>query len=278
MCQPVTIINGHLYESDTTISVTDRAFNYADGLFETMRLIDGRIPLFPLHMNRLLRGIDVLGLRIDRQAIESHWITISEKYFNGLNGAIKLMLCRNGEGVAGYVSSQQGVDIVIRWMPLPTLSKWYQPPVSLVTADGRLSHNKQLAGLKHISRLDYIVAAAGRVPSKDSELLFLDIEERVIETMRHNIFCVCDGEIWTPTVDQVGVSGVMRQMVQRVLDGRNNLNIGEISYDQLVKSEEVFLTNALRGIVPVTKIDNYIFRQHGKGKQIADRLASDISG
>lgn len=274
----ITIINGQVCRSEKVISVADRAFNYGDGLFETMRLIGGRIPLMQLHFRRLQRGIDVLGLSVDVQAVQQQCAQVLSEHCHSGNGAFKLMVCRSGGGVAGYVSSRQSVNLIIRYTPLANLLGWYQQPVSLSFASGRLSHNKALAGLKHISRLDYIVAAGNVVPEADAELVFLDIEQNIVETMRHNIFCVSGNEILTPTIENVGVAGVLREKVLGASWLKNPVKIAPLSVDTLFAADEIFLTNALRGVIPVKQLDRVQLAGGSVAKSIADMLAKELSG
>lgn len=258
--QPSTvqvIINGQRCAPEqAVVPIESRAFNYGDGIFETMRFMAGELPLQALHKQRLLHGVTVLGLHISANVIDSLFDQIPREFSRFHDGIVKLVLARSECGVAGYVDKNQSVNSYIRFTPSSQTHGWLQEPVHLYPAEGALGHNPTLAGLKHLSRLDYIVASGGRIPGWNEECLFLDVEENIIETMRHNIFCVSENLIYTPSMTHVGVAGVMRKLILDELAAYVGVRIIEksIAYHRIGQFDEIFLSNAVRGIVPVASV------------------------
>lgn len=269
------IVNGQRCAPEqAVVPLTSRAFNYGDGIFETMRLLAGGLPLQLLHKQRLLHGVKVLGLQLSVDIIDALFEQIVREFSCFSNGIVKLVLARGECGVAGYVTENQFVNSYIQFTPCSQMKGWLQEPVHLYPAAGTLSHNSSLAGLKHLNRLDYIVACGGRAPTSDEECLFLDKGGNIIETMRHNIFCVLGDLIYTPSIANVGVAGVMRQLIIDELSISAGVRIIEesIAYNCIAQFDEVFLSNAVRGIVPVASVERGSTSQHSYAQRFAQGL------
>jgi 4-amino-4-deoxychorismate lyase len=115
----------------------------------------------------------------------------------------------------------------------------------------RLGCNPALAGIKHLNRLEQVLARAERSDSH-AEGLMCSTDGRVVEGTMSNLFAVVDGVLMTPDVSRCGVAGVVRGLI---LERAGGCHIGEIHASELKRASEVFLTNSLIGIWPVTAIE-----------------------
>ncbi|NND58743.1 MAG: aminodeoxychorismate lyase [Gammaproteobacteria bacterium] len=245
-----TWVNG---ASSTRIDVTDRGLHYGDGLFETMAVIDGRIRLLERHLARLLHGAERLGIVMP----DNVDVMLREKAAVSGTAILKLIVTR-GAGGRGYTPPAQAspgcILMTYPWPSVPT-------SMTLRVCETRLGHNPALAGIKHLNRLEQVLASREwSVGETADDGVMLDTEERVIETTRANLFIVSGGKLLTPQLDGSGVRGVMRDHVIDVAV-RNAIECSEaaLSLDDLHNADEIFVTNAVIGVCPVTALGQHRF-------------------
>ena len=238
-------------EAAESVLASDRGLLYGHGLFETMRLSGSELPLLDLHLARLEAGARVLSIACDLTTLKSQLDFI----LPGLpaEGLLKLILTA-GDGLRGYryhsVVRESKPRCLIQYFPLDDGAS----EVRLSLCQYRLPDNPRLAGIKHLNRLDQVMAAA-ELP-QDSDGLLLDQAGHVIEALSSNLFVLYRGQWLTPSLQRSGVAGVMRQLLmERVMPA---LGLTPLSQDFgleiLQTAEEVFICNAVRGITSVTEI------------------------
>lgn len=233
------------------VPTTDRGLNYGDGLFETMRLHRGCVWLLERHLARLRAGCVRLGLPYPGDAVLRADI---DRLVSGQaeDAVLRLVLTR-GDGGRGYAPpvGAPGRRIV---------SLHALPPVgpgglTVGLCTTRLGRNVTLAGLKHLNRLEQVLAAAEVAAAGWDEGLMLDEAGLVIEATRHNVFFVRAGRVSTPPLEVAGVAGVMRQLV---IETAGVLGMGgeaqPLRYDELHEVDELFLSNAVMGLRPVIRL------------------------
>lgn len=239
-----------------TVPADDRGFCYGHGLFETARLCEGHVPLWRFHLSRLTRGAEVLGLCIDADLLNQYLEQLMEVCPR--NGIIKVIVTA-GNGGRGYLrDSALRPNYVVQWFPLPDYPVGYrQEGVSLKLCDYRLPQAPRLAGIKHLNRLDQVIARA-EWGSEYPEGLLLDQQQHVIEAVSSNLFFYSEGTWFTPRLDQCGVLGVMRQYLLVSLLGDSGYSVEETvcSQARLLAAEEVFICNSVNGIWPVVALEN----------------------
>ena len=209
------------------------------------------------HWARLLKGCERLSIPLcEEQLLDDLqlFLTNLTNHKNQLDGIVKLIVTR-GSGGRGYAPpNKPQVTLIWQWLPLAQSSAEAQCGVALSVSAVRLAKQAQLAGLKHLNRLEYVLAAQaasdGYIP------LLLDADGLVVETLSHNIFFVRAGIIITPNLMHCGVDGVLKQFTQQQLAPSLNFKIQEenISLDQLMVADEVFIGNSVRGFWPVTSL------------------------
>ena len=249
------IING---EPGDSIPISDRGLHYGDGLFETIAVQDGACEFWDRHMHRLLNGCDRLGIpRPSVAQLASEAAALQRGRQRA--GIIKIIVTR-GAGGRGYRPS-----IPVQPTRILLAKEWPDYPaahatqgVKLRLCDQPLSRNARLAGLKHLNRLEQVLASAEWDGSEFAEGLMLDDHRQVIEGTFTNLFLIQDDRLVTPSLEHCGVAGVMRAVV---LDIARELDIPcieqNISEAALYESQEMFLTNSLIGIWPVRALGDW---------------------
>jgi 4-amino-4-deoxychorismate lyase len=250
------LVNG---EISNFIAASNRGLNYADGVFETM-VVQGGHPLrWQAHMDRLGLGCERLGLAMPPQALLLREVqTISAGYGNAV---IKIVLTRDGFG-RGYTPPKGGdCTRIITVHPYPDgIEAIAREGVTAQICEIRLALQPALGGIKHLNRLDQVLAAAEIRDSNVVEGVLLDSEGHVISAISANIFLVFEDRLLTPRLDRCGVRGVVREQILAAFAPRCEQR--RIHSDMLWDADEVFLCNTVRGVVPVTAVNDH---QYGIG-------------
>ena len=245
--EPITVIDGI---RGGVLRVQDRGLAYGHGVFETMRLYGGELPLLSRHRRRLARGLAALSIAVDDDAVDNTLNTLLAA--SPGDGVIKLTVTA-GIGGRGYRAPDDPHPVVIaQWLPLPPIPA---APATLQTCAYRLPINPRLAGLKHLNRLDQVLAARELPPGVHG--LMLDAEGHVVEGLSHNLF-IHDGVGWrTPPLDRCGVAGVMRALLlEEVMPGGGiQAREAPLLPVDIATARAIFLCNSLAGILPVAVVD-----------------------
>lgn len=241
------------------ISLTDRSFQYGDGCFTTMLTQFGNIAHWPMHVARMNACLDALQIaRPDWQQVES-WLKQAAR--DEPKAGLKLHISR-GQGGRGYSPTQiSPSNVIISDFAYPAhYTHWAEQGVALGVAQLKLGHNPLLAGHKHTNRLEQVLLKADLEQRNFADGIALDIEDNVIETTMANLFWCKGSRLFTPKLDQAGVSGVMRKVVLEAAKKHNiTTEIGTFKLPELLSADEVFITNSLLGVAPVRAIDSQPF-------------------
>lgn len=249
-----SMVNGALADS---ISIYDRGLAYGDGVFETIALRFGQPLLFVAHMERLQMGCRKLGIPLpDMEQCRGE----IDKLCSGRTGILKLIMTR-GSGGRGY--SAHGVLHPNR---LLMFSKWDACPLEFYTEGiragicrTRVSSQEELAGIKHLNRLENVMAARELDSGLMQEGMMLDYSDRIIECTRSNIFFIKNGQIHTPNLESCGIHGIMRNhILQCARENGVQTYIRDIHMDEASKMDEAFVSNSLIGIWPVARLGDKI--------------------
>ncbi len=238
-----------------TVPILDRAVQYGDGLFETVRVRGARPEFLGRHLKRLESGCQRLrfpAIPWPRLAQE-----VTELASHLPDAALKIILTR-GQSERGYrFDPDQAATRLLALAPLP---QW---PVD-IPRDGirarlcatRLCSQPLLAGIKHLNRLEQVLARSEWDDPGIHEGLMLDQGGNMVEGTMSNIFLVCEGTLVTPALTACGVAGIMRSVILDLARQRDlNTEIRPVTLQQVQNSSEVFVCNSLIGVWPVHKID-----------------------
>ena len=247
------LVEGEISER---ISAMDRGLHYGDGLFETMAVFGGTPRFWQGHMDRLAIGCERLGLPSTPQSVllrEVQTVSAGRR-----RCVVKIIITRGSSG-RGY-----GVDEEVRTNRIVCSWAWPEDPGHLVETgirtricDLRLGIQPALAGLKHLNRLEQVMARAEWSDRSIHEGILLDAEDHVVSAISSNIFVVVGDRLLTPRMDRCGVRGVMRSAILSAFGHRCEQR--RVTLDMLFEADEIFVCNAVRGIFPVTSIDHWEF-------------------
>ncbi|MEL6449130.1 MAG: aminodeoxychorismate lyase [Pseudomonadota bacterium] len=227
------------------LALDDRGVAYGDGLFETLRLDNGRLRFLEQHLDRLETGCDALGMQgVTRTAVRRELTAYAMRHADA--DWIKLIVTR-GAGARGYAPSRHAVPTgILSSGELGEMPERWRAVVS----DTSLPDAGALAGVKHLNRLPQVLARMG-LPREAHEGLMCNAVGDLACGIMSNVFVVVGQQILTPDLSRAGVAGVMRRFVcdsTRVITGR-------VSRGALHRASEVFVTNALRGVVSLAHAD-----------------------
>ena len=231
---------------------------YGDGLFETMLACGASIPLWESHYQRLQSGCE--RLNITAPAEQDLWRAIEPNINDSIHHIIKVVVTR-GTGTRGYrVSSKLKHNIVISITERQTKpAAYWQHGVSVYRCKTILSEQPALAGIKHLNRLEQVLASQ-EWDDSFQEGLMCTSQGDAIEATYHNLFTVKNGVVLTPDLSRTGVAGVMRQyVIELTRTWQLPLYIQRIPYQELATMDEVFLTNSVDGIWPVRQLGEWTF-------------------
>jgi 4-amino-4-deoxychorismate lyase len=247
------------------LAVEDRGFHYGDGLFESALLSHGRVRFLEHHLRRLALGCERLGIAApDAAALRADVQRLSG---SAERAVLKIVVSR-GIGPRGYRPSPRAQSTrVVALYPAPP------PPsttrLALRWCETRLGRNTHLAGIKHLNRLEQVLAQAEWQDEAIVDGLMLDTEGELVSGTANNVFLVREGVLVTPSLRFCGVLGIMRAEVLRVAQ-ELAIAVSEepLRPHDLETASEVFITNSVRGIRSATELGPLRW----KGAPVADRL------
>jgi len=274
------LINGG---SEQAISVFDRGFAYGDGVFRTMQMRSGLPVNWPFHYQKLVADCAAIGIvcpsaellmsdfqklfEIDNFADETSYIP----------EVAKIIITR-GEGERGYAPPAVTVPTrVIIKSAMPIYAELnYQQGVQLRVCETRLALQPKLAGIKHLNRLENVLARMEWREDSIFEGLLLDQAGNVIECTMSNVFARFGNRLITPDLSQCGVAGITRQRILGL--GKMlglSVSIESLTLVQLLQADEVIICNSLYGAFQVNSIDNKVWPQQELALKIRNMLADD---
>lgn len=260
------LVNG---EIASTVSAADRGLNYGDGVFETLRVRSGAARFWQSHMDRLQIGCQRLGIVRPEQAVllrEMQTVIAGRP-----DCVVKIIITRGVPGPRtgrGYAPTRdapatrivacyalpEGVESTVEGVSNPNDPSHSPAGLHVRLCELRLARQPLLAGIKHLNRLEQVMARGEWDDLRISEGILLDQDDHVVCGTASNIFLVSGGQMLTPRLDRCGVRGVMRGEILRAFKARCEQR--RITLDMLPEADEVFLCNSVRGIMPVTRIDD----------------------
>lgn len=270
----LTWVDGH---PATGVPVHDRGFAYGDGLFETIRVVAQQPQLLNRHLQRLENGCQRLGIPCDPAKLRTQILAFSTALGDGV---AKLVLSR-GDGLRGYAPPQPcHPRTVLLGSPAPDYPREHaEHGVRLYPCTTRLAEQSALAGLKHLNRLEQVLARGEWQDSAFAEGLMRDMSGRVVEAVFSNIFLYSDGVLQTPSLERCGVAGVMRaEILERAQRAEIRTQVGDVSLEQLFMADEVFVCNSLYGIWPVSQLQTHVWPVGALTRKLQSLIADLSSG
>jgi 4-amino-4-deoxychorismate lyase len=246
------LINGQPRDS---VSAVDRGLSYGDGLFETIRFETGRAPLWSGHMQRLSAGCARLHLPMPDEDLL--WQEARQTASGYQRCVLRLTLTR-GPGERGYaLPTVVAPTRIVAAFPMPPLDDaLYTDGVRLHRCRTTMADQPLLAGIKHLNRLEQVLARAEWNDPAIGEGLVCDRHGHAISATAANLFAVVDGVIVTPSVERCGVAGVARAAM---LDAFPHCQVRDLPLDECLRAAELFLSSSVRGILPVQTVGDTVY-------------------
>lgn len=236
------------------VPASDRGLLYGDGLFETIAMLNGVPQLWQAHMQRLLDGCQRLGITPpDAEVLRQEVGRVAA----GTKRAVAKIIITRGSGGRGYrpplPAASRRIVSLHPWPDYP--AEWYRDGVRAYLCETPLAINPHLAGVKHLNRLEQVLARGEWDAPDIAEGLMRDTTGVLVEGTMSNLFVVRDATLYTPALEQCGVAGVMRAQVLREAERLGiPSRVSRLELADLEQADEAFFTNSIIGIWPLQSL------------------------
>jgi len=257
--KPTTLINGLPADS---VSVQDRGLAYGDGVFRTLRVAHGKPLHWQAHHAKLVDDCAALGLDTPSFALlDAELAQLARQHPDCV---VKIIVTR-GVGERGYASPPSAIPTrILIAAPLPVYpADFFDVGVTVQVCVLRLAHQPRLAGVKHLNRLENVLARQEWSDPAIAEGLLLDAKGNVISGVMSNLLMLKGDTLHTPDLSRCGVAGVTRQRIMSLASGLGlSLASGNYSLDFLRDADEVWLCNSVIGVWRVAELAAELAAQH----------------
>lgn len=246
------LING---EPTQYLDAADRGLQYGDGVFETLAVHDGTPAHWDRHMARLREGCGRLG--IEPPAPERLRSEARQVCGASARGVLKLIVTR-GSGGRGYRAPRPSHPTrILSLHPWPDYPReWAQDGIAMRVCTTRWSLNPALAGIKHLNRLEQVLARSEWDNPDIGEGLMLNTRDQVISGTMTNVFLVQNDALITPDLSECGICGITRARVMKTAaDLGMECRVEALELEQLLRARELFVCNSVAGIWPVRRLE-----------------------
>lgn len=259
----VNLVDGRPADS---LPLDDRGLHYGDGLFETLALRDGVPRHWARHYARLEMGCARLGFECPAAQLLLSDLESALPVPVPARLVAKIMVTRGGGGRGYAPPSPSHPRRILRLSPWPVWpASHHAEGIEIVCCTTALGRNPLLAGLKHLNRLEQVLAAQELAAWEAVEGLMFDELDQLIEGTRSNVFLVKDGELLTPLLDACGIAGVMRGVILELAEALDiPAREARLPRAALADADELFVCNSLIGLWPVRSIAGADGRRFGE--------------
>lgn len=265
--------NGDITSEPKISLVDNRAFLYGDSVFETLKVIDGKILFLEEHYFRLMASMRIVRMEIPMQFtmeyMEQQVLSLVEALNMADSARVRLSFFRNAGGY--YLPTDNTSEFIVTAIALQ--EKLY----AVIPAEYEVDIYKDfyvsrhlLSTLKTTNKMVHIIGSIYANENGLHNCLLLNDDKNVVEALQGNLFMLLDGKLITPPVADGCLNGIMRNQVLAIAGKIDGLEVVEksISPFDLQKADELFITNVIKGIQPVTKY---------RKKSYTDNLAMEIT-
>lgn len=243
-------VNGTLVDAaDATVGALDHGMTVGDGVFETLRIYDGRPFAVRRHLDRLARSGAGLGLTMPGRDTLARALTEVVAAAAIDDGRVRLTVTA-GPGPLGSGREPGAATVVAAVAPLDPVA----PATAVITVPWVRNERSPLVGLKTTSYAENVVALARAKEAGASEALFANTVGDLCEGTGTNVFVVVDGRLLTPPLASGCLAGITRELVLECVDAGED----RLPFDVLAGAEEIFLTSSTREVQAVTRVDDRV--------------------
>ncbi len=274
--------NGEILdEEDRIFTIANRGFKYGDGLFESMRMSKGKLNFAELHADRLQKGMKTLKLegysQLDAYFLKDKAEELCKRNKVGQNVRLRLTVFRDAGGLYTPSQNKSAYSLEAKALDASLYQFNAKGLIMDVYHDIAKPLNK-LSNLKTCNSLPYVMAGIFKEQMRLDEAFILNQNGFLCEAISANVFLVYKGELFTPALSEGCIGGVMRQVVMQLAKKQElPLIEAQINPEVLNEAEEVFLTNASKGIQWVMGFNRK--RYFNKvSRFLMDKLNKEIKG
>jgi branched-chain amino acid aminotransferase len=267
-------LNGALQDDEAAVSPLDHGLTTGDGVFETIKIVDGRPFAVTRHLERLVRSAVGLGLpEPDVARLEVGIAAVVKADPDIPFGRLRITYT----GGVSPLSSDRGTSGPTVLVATQAIKR-PGPTSAIVTVPWVRNERSAVAGLKTTSYAENVRALAYAKERGGSEAIFANTIGNLCEGTGSNIFCVYDGELVTPTLESGALAGVTRALVLEWFGGVER----DVPLERLREAEEIFLTSTTRDVQAIHRIDDRDLPAPGPvtaqaAKTFAERSAEDLN-
>ena len=263
--------NGNIVSSETNLLQNNRAFLFGDAVFETLKIVDNKILFLEDHYFRLMSSMRIVRMEIPMnftlEFIEEQILNLAKANNCSDSARIRFTVYRNSGGY--YLPETNEISYLINAKPLENKLYSFDNSEFEVDLFKDFYITKQL--LSSIKTTNKMVNITGSIFAKENDLqncLLLNDSKNVIEALNGNIFMLLNNKLITPPISEGCLNGIMRKQILELAKKTENLEVVEaiISPFDLQKADELFITNVISGIQPITKYRKKKFESSLSGK------------
>jgi len=253
--------NGDIYPANQEVlTISNRGFRYGDGVFESMRIIDGELKFAELHAERLQKGIKALKLEsdfaFDADFLREKSLELLKRNQYGDNARLRLTVYREGDGL--YSPEINRLGYTVEMSKVNESSFQHNARGLIVNVYDEITKPVNfLSNHKTCNSLPFVMAGLYRKQHSLDEVFILNQYGFLCESMSSNVFILFDKQLYTPALSEGCIAGIMRSVVMEIAEEYGMPVVeAQINPDILNAADEVFLTNASRGIQWVMGFNN----------------------
>jgi aminodeoxychorismate lyase len=254
-------LNGKYFtESENHVSINNRSFRYGDGFFETMKIIDGEILLKQLHFERIKRSFEVLKFQMPQlfsfEKLEQDILQTVKKNKQFSLARVRINFFRKDGEL--FEANNHQCNILIQSFKLnEAFNELNKNGLMIDIFPDAKKSTDIFSNIKTNNYLPYTMAAIWAKEQKLNDALLLNFNNHIVDSCIANIFLISGENIITPSLESGCVDGVMRKYIIQQLQHKNSIVIEkQISIEDVLQADEVFLTNAIKGISWVKQCSN----------------------
>ena len=250
--------NGNLQNSDTTLSNSNRAFLYGDGVFETLKIVNNKILFLEDHYFRLMASMRIVRMQIPAtftlEFIESEILTLVNELQIEESARVRLTVFRNDGGF--YLPKTRTISYLIQASALENKEYQFNNAICEVDLYKDFFVAKQLLStLKTTNKMIHITGSIFADENNLENCLLLNNDKNIVEALNGNLFMVVENKLITPPLSEGCLNGITRKQIIQIAKKMENIEIIEevISPFDLQKADELFITNIISGVQPITQ-------------------------
>lgn len=250
--------NGKLQNSDTTLSNSNRAFLYGDGVFETLKIVNNKILFLEDHYFRLMASMRIVRMQIPTtftlEFIESEILTLVNELQIEESARVRLTVFRNDGGF--YLPKTRTVSYLIQASALENKEYQFNNAIYEVDLYKDFFVAKQLLStLKTTNKMIHITGSIFADENNLQNCLLLNNDKNIVEALNGNLFMVLENKLITPPLSEGCLNGIIRKQIIQIAKKMENIEVVEevISPFDLQKADELFITNVILGVQSISK-------------------------